>query len=211
MSVIMGLVDKIFGEKKTGGAEGYIDLEKYVITRKQIVSSRSFGKPVEKLSELHEAAASYCTRAVEKLREEKLVASEILVYLTTNRFKNEPQYANYASSSLSVHSAYTPDFLAEVRKLINRLYRTGYRYKKTGIMISGILPQKKAPRDLFSPAYFDDIRKDIMDKVDYINKRWGQNTIRYASTGITREWQMKRNILTPSYTTKWTDIPIVKA
>ncbi len=30
----MGLVDKIFGEKKQGNVEGYIDLEKYIETNK---------------------------------------------------------------------------------------------------------------------------------------------------------------------------------
>ena len=30
MSVIMGIVNKIFGDKKTGDIEGYVDLEKYI-------------------------------------------------------------------------------------------------------------------------------------------------------------------------------------
>jgi filamentous hemagglutinin family protein len=30
MSIVMGIVNKILGEKKTGDIEGYVDLEKYV-------------------------------------------------------------------------------------------------------------------------------------------------------------------------------------
>jgi len=57
----------------------------------------------------------------------------------------------------------------------------------------------------------DDNRKVIMDCMDEINEKMGSHRITYASAGIKKPWQMKRKSLTPSYTTCWDDIPVVKA
>jgi len=59
--------------------------------------SRSFGRPVESLSELKEAVATYGARAATKVRREDLKACVMTVFITTNRFQPAaPQYANSA-------------------------------------------------------------------------------------------------------------------
>jgi len=188
-----------------------IDLEMDIDPKKEIVSSKSFGVPVTEFQDLLEATTSYCLRAVEKLREENQVASQITVFLTTNRFKNEPQYANYGNARLSVPSAYTPDFIKAVRRILNNIFRKGYKYKKSGVMISDITHQSKAPLDFFMSCYLDDRRKVIMDCMDLVNDKMGAGKLTYAASGIQRSWQMKRKILTPSYTTSWEHIPTVHA
>ncbi|MDF2964722.1 MAG: hypothetical protein K0Q51_1471, partial [Rickettsiaceae bacterium] len=32
----------------------------------------------------------------------------------------------------------------------------------------------------------------------------------FASEGITKPWQMRRGNVSPSYTTKWSEIPVVR-
>ena len=187
-----------------------IDLENDTPPNKEIVSSKSFGRPVSDYQELLQAATTYCARAVEKLRKQKLVASMVMVYVTTNRFKNEPQYANFASAKLPYPSAYTPDFLIPVEKILKHIYRKGYNYKKTGVMISEIIPQSEAPLDLFNPRYDKSEKKILMDTIDKINAKYGSNTIFYLSNGIEKEWKMKREKLSPKYTTSWDELPTVK-
>lgn len=188
-----------------------IDLELDVDPKKEIVSSKSFGVPVTKFEDLKEATFTYCIRAVEKLREEHQVASQIMVYLTTNRFKNEPQYANFESARLPLPSAYTPDFLHVATGILKTIYRPGYNYKKVGVMISDIIHESKAPLDFFAPTYLDDRRKVIMECMDKINKKMGINKLTYAGGGIKQNWKMKREKLTPCYTTNWDDLPRVRA
>jgi len=188
-----------------------IDMEMDIDPKKEIVSSKSFGSPVIDLHNLMEATAAYCLRAVEKLREENQVASQITVFLTTNRFKNEPQYANYGTARLAIPSAYTPDFINASRRILKKIFREGYKYKKTGVMISDIMHESRAPLDFFTSCYLDDRRKVIMDCMDSINEKMGSGKLTYAASGIRRPWQMKREILTPSYTTDWDHIPTVLA
>jgi DNA polymerase V len=188
-----------------------LDLEMDIDPKKEIVSSKSFGTSVTELLDLQEATAEYCLRAVEKLREENQVASQITVFITTNRFKNEPQYANYATARLPLPSAYSPDFLHTAAKVLKKIFRSGYKYKKSGVMISDIMHQSKAPLDFFQSCYLDDRRKTVMDCMDEINDKMGSRQLTYAASGINKPWQMKREALTPSYTTSWKHIPVVKA
>jgi len=188
-----------------------IDLEIDIKPKKEIVSSKSFGNPVTELQDLMEAISDYCSVAVKKLRSQNQVASLVIVFLSTNRFKNEPQYANYAKVRLPLPSAYTPDFIHAANRIIKKIYRPGYKYKKVGVMLADIMHQSKTPLDFFQPTYLDDYRKVIMDCMDDINNKMGSHKITYASAGIKKPWQMKREKLTPSYTTSWKHIPVVKA
>jgi DNA polymerase V len=54
--------------------------------KQQIMSSRSFGRPVETIEELREALASYLSRAAEKLRKQQSVSAAVYVFIQTNRF-----------------------------------------------------------------------------------------------------------------------------
>ena len=188
-----------------------IDLEMDIKPKKEIVSSRSFGNPITGLQDLLEATSDYCSVAVKKLRSQNQVASLIIVFLSTNRFKNEPQYANYAKARLPLPSAYTPNFIRAANIILKKIYRPGYKYKKVGVMLADIIHQSKAPLNFFQPTYLDNHRKVIMDCMDNINEKMGSHQLTYASAGIKKPWQMKREQLTPSYTTSWKHIPVVKA
>jgi DNA polymerase V len=182
-----------------------------VKSKKQIISSKSFGKPISDFDDLMQAISSYLEIALEKLRNQRSVASQIMIFLTTNPFKNSSQYANYVSASLEIPSAYSPTFIQIGRKLLKSIYKEGYQYKKVGVMISNIQNENEAELDFFKTAYIDDKHKDVMDVFDKINRINGRNTIYYSSSGINRKWEMRREFLSKRYTTNWKELPIVKA
>lgn len=188
-----------------------LDMELVDEPKKGIVSSRSFGKPVEKKEEIHEATATYCLNAVSKLRQQNSLARRILVFITTNPFKDEPQYANYRERRLTGYSAYPPDFIKIAGDILQEIFREGYRYKKAGIMITDIIPENDAPLDIFETAYPDDRRAQIMHCMDRINRKWGPGVITFAGAGIQKGWQMRREMLSQRYTTCWQELLRVKA
>jgi DNA polymerase V len=57
-----------------------------IAPRKNILSSKSFGKNVSAKSDLQEAVANYAVRACEKMRKQKTLAQAIHVYIRTNPF-----------------------------------------------------------------------------------------------------------------------------
>ncbi len=187
-----------------------LELDMVEAPKKGIVSSRSFGKPVSNLEELEEAVSTYMTRACEKLRNQNSIASYITVFLGTNRFKPEAQYSNSLTTKLHEPTAYTPKLIETGIQLLKAIYKPQFNYKKAGVMLTGIVNQFNVPPDAFEPAYVDDKTKTIMDTVDRLNKILGRDTLYYASNGDKQEWQMRREKLSPKYTTSWDDLPTVK-
>lgn len=173
--------------------------------KKAIVSSRSFGQIVESLEFLRQSVSSYTARAAEKLRGEKGIAGVVTVFIMTNRFKDDPQYGASLSCELPEASSNTPVLTRYALALLNRLYKEGYRYKKAGVMLSDISPF----RDLQMNLFLGDRERgstELMNTVDKVNRSYGSGTLFYASAGTEKPWSMRREFLSPSYTTRWEDI-----
>ena len=192
--------------------ESFIELEQSPPPKKAIGSSRSFGVPVEDIEELLESVSDYVSRAAEKLRRQNCAASTLQVYLTTNRFKDEPQYANCVSCTLPTPSSYTPELIACAQACLRKIYRKGYRYKKTGILLTGLTPANGLQLNLFAEhrGNFSN-QKAIMRAVDALNERYGRNTVQFASSGINKRWKMLQSYKSPCFTTRWSELPTVKA
>nr|MDK2851339.1 polymerase [Candidatus Cloacimonadota bacterium] len=202
----------VVGHKTVLELRGYscIGMDEAPIGKKSIVCSRSFGKQVESLDELEEAISTYVTSAAEKLREQGSVAGYMMVFLSTNRFKESPQYNNSISTTLFPPTAYTPQMIREALKLLKELWLPGFQYKKAGVMLANLISEEDVPLSFLEDNYLDDKRVELMRAVDRLNRRYGRNTVKIASSGISGDWQMKRAKLSPRYTTCWEDIPKVK-
>ncbi len=175
-----------------------------------ITCSRAFGKSVLTLTEMEEAVSFYTSRAAEKLRRERLAATVLTVFLTTNTFKEGPQYSNALTVKLPVATDTTHELIRSALVGIRKLYRDGYQYKKAGVMLTGLVPLSQVQTDLFDRQ--DRARsKQLMSALDAINDRWGDGTLRYAASGITRAWRTQFHRRSPVYTTDWNDLPLVHA
>ena len=164
------------------------------------------------MAELLESVSEYVSRAAEKLRRQHCAASLVQVYLTTNRFKDEPQYANYLSCTLPSPTAYTPELISCAQACIRAIYRKGYRYKKTGILLSGITPANGLQLNIFAGGRRTrGDEKALMHALDSLNRRYGSNTVQFASSGIDKRWKMLQSYKSPFYTTRWDELPAVKA
>ena len=72
----------------------------------------------------------YASRVAEKLRHERLAASVLTVFLTTNTFKNVPQYSNALTLTLSVATDSTPELIRYGLQGIRKIFRDGYDYQR---------------------------------------------------------------------------------
>ena len=186
-----------------------LDLED-VAPKQQIMSSRSFGKPLSELEPVAEALASYTARACEKLRRQRSKARGIHVFLATNRFrKDEAQYTNGASAGFDHPTADTAVIIKRSRALLERLYRKGYRYKECGIMLLDLVPEDHDQGHLFTPR--EPPRTDkLMRTLDGINRSMGPGTVFHAAQGFRRDWRMRCGRRSPRYTTKWGELLSVR-
>ncbi len=191
--------------------ESCIELEEIPPTKKQIVCSRSFGVKVTHYELLREAVCEYATRATEKLRKEQQQAKVLTVFIRTSPFKdNEPQYSNSASGELLIPSCDTRDFIELANHLLKRIWKDGFRYAKAGVMLSDFYDP-----GMFQPGIFDDVStrsnnsQQLMSVLDSINQS-GAGKVFFAGQGTKKDWSMKREHLSPAYTTRWDQLPRVK-
>ena len=188
-----------------------ITLELVRASKQQICVSRSFGYPVNTLQDMCEAIAFYTGVAAEKLRREHQAAGALMVYLATNWFKPEaPQHHETVVTTFPVPSDSTQELTKAAIETTRSCFRENYRYKKAGVILMDLCPAGQVQTDLFDTR--DHAAEGrISETLDAINGRWGAGAIRYGAEGITKPWYTKFALLSPRYTTRWEDIPVVKA
>jgi DNA polymerase V len=186
-----------------------IPLETKPRPRKGIMSSKTFGRPIENLKELEEAVSTYAARAAEKLRSQESVAGCISVFIHTNYFqKDTPQHANSAARSIVFPTAFTPELIGYALTLLRNIYKPGYKYRKAGVYLTRITPAEHIQFDLFGDFSLTQHEKKtrLMRAVDRINRLWGNDTILFGAQGLTHAWQMRQERRSPRYTTRWDEI-----
>lgn len=186
-----------------------ISIDQAPATKKSITCSRSFGHPVTGLSELKEAMATFTARAGEKLRQQQTHTSSLQVFLATNYFqKDKPQYFPAITVKLPTATASTASLLKYAMIALKKIYRPGYEFKKGGITLTGLCRAGSRQLDLFQPDQNDN---KLMAALDRINRKWGQDTVHYAATGMEKNWIGKQEHLSSSCTTRWHQLPEVRA
>ncbi len=181
-----------------------IELELIPSNKKSCCVSRSFSKPVEKIDDLEESVSSYGTRVAEKIREEGLVAESMSIFVLTNYFnRKEKQYSNSIKLQLPYPTNNSIKIVKRALEGIKKIYRQGYRYKKAGVILYG-LTKAKQTRGLLD--YDRESSDSIMNTLDRINERYGSSTIRLASEGVDKSWSMRRESVSPCYTTRFDDL-----
>ena len=185
-------------------------LEESPSPKQGIITSRSFSFPVTEKQDILEAGADYASGAAEKLRAQGSACRVIHTSITTNPFREgDRQYAQGLTQELSFPVNYPPTIAAVVRRQLEKLYRPGYRYKKISVFLSEIEDAGKQQLDLFHKE--DDRSEAVMKAVEKINSRYGRQTLHCKPLRPGSCWQMKREYLSPSYTTKWADLPRIRS
>jgi DNA polymerase V len=183
-----------------------IDLEQDIPDRKSIMSSRSFGRPVTTLADMREAVATYTARAAEKLRRQNLATAHLMVFVETNRFKpDEKQHCTSRSVRLPVATSDSGRLISAALAGLKSMWCAGYRYKKAGVMLLDLHPATAVQESLFDKA--DSPRRvALMRTIDRLNLRFGRDTVSFATAGRRRPWKLRREFLSPCYTTAWNDL-----
>lgn len=188
-----------------------LKMEEVAPAKKEICCSRSFGSMVTTLEDMTESVTKHITHAAEKLRRQKSTASVVQTFIQTNRFRtDDPQYSAAVGVPLPEPTNDTRILLAAALIALRHIFKAGFQYKKSGVMLMGLQNEEIKQFSLFGPEPENSL--EMMSTLDSVNKRFGRGTLRLASQGVRPSgWAVKANNLTPAYTTRWSDVPIVRA
>ena len=187
--------------------------------KKSICTSRSFPGMVSDFETLRTSISNFAAHCAEQLRKQQSAASIVSVFIDTNHFREDlPQYWNWAQESLLTPTSSTQDIVQCALRCTQRIFRQGYQYKRAGVVVSGICPDTAVQTnfiDYDSERY--EKKKRLDEAIDKINRMNGSETIVLGSqqytakdgkgkAGVFRD-SIKHDFRSPSYTTKWSDIP----
>ncbi len=188
-----------------------IELKDQLDNKKMIATTRMFGRPVTTVKELKESIGTYTSRAAEKLRRQKSAASVINVFVVRNEFKDEYDYnpQTYSLSKVLPSATSNTNVLNHhTIPLVEQLFVTGSRYLKTGVILSGLVPEDCIQSNLFETAPAP-LLKNLMHAIDNVNSSMGQDMVSFASSGINKEWKMRQDMRSPKYSSRWEDMKTV--
>lgn len=191
--------------------EPCLGLEEFVPTKQEIVCSRSFGGRITEYEDLHQAICSYAARGAEKLRGEHQYCRYISAFVKTSPFAvNEPYYGNQAAVKLLTPTQDTRDIIGAAVRCLDNIWRPGHRYQKAGIMLGDFYSQSVAQLNLFDDNAPRANSEELMRVLDHLNAKGGRGTLYFAGQGIQQPWHMKREMLSPRYTTRYSDLLVVR-
>ena len=181
-----------------------------VKNKKNIISSKSFGRKVMMVGELEEAVSNYVARACEKLRAQGSRAQGLYVFLRTSPFVDpEKRYSNGMSTFFTIPTSNTSKIVKEAKYLTQKLFVYGYEYQKIGVMLLDITGAENEQYSFYEYENYDQSDR-VMEVLDGINSKYGSSTLTLGAQGIKKDWKMKSEQKSAAYTTNMLQIPTVK-
>ncbi|ELO4693550.1 Y-family DNA polymerase [Citrobacter sp. CK187] len=191
--------------------EPCLELEEFAPVKQEIVCSRSFSGRITAYEEMRQAICSYASRAAEKLRGEHQYCRFISAFVKTNPFAlNEPYYGNSASVKLLTPTQDSRDIINAATRCLDTIWKDDHRYQKAGVMLGDFFSHGVAQLNLFDDNAPRRNSDKLMKVLDHLNTKDGVGTLYFAGQGIQQQWQMKREMLSPRYTTRYEDLLRVK-
>jgi len=171
--------------------------------KKQIFSTRTMGKAVVSLDELIESLSMHASIAAKKLRSQSSLVKTVYIFANNNDFQCQAQgikgthtFVEPTNDTIVISKA--------IREVVRHLYREDISYKKVGVGLIELVSSEQYQLSLF---HKDETNQPLMNTMDKLNNFYGKNTLFLANQGIKQEWSMKRNFLSPAYTTCWKHLP----
>lgn len=190
--------------------------------RRSLVRSRMFGEPLTDPALIAKAVAMHAAAAARMLRRESLAAAAVETFVTTGPHAR-PVHHGRAVTELPSATNDTLAIVRAARSLVGPALATAHggrpRYKKAGVMLTGLGPAGQAQGSLFAAPVRE--RPELMEAMDRIARRFGRAAVVPAAQGTPDElravhagrspaWGMRRDFLSPRYTTVWDEIPTVR-
>lgn len=186
-----------------------LDIE-HTKSKQSIATTRTFERNHTELAEIRERVATFAVTCAEKLRRQKSSCNSIMVFLHTNGHRHDlPQYARNIVVKLPYPTNSSIELTTFATNALAKIFRQGYAYKKAGVVVMNITPEKERQMNLFENS--NPKHKALMAAMDKLNRSIGQNKIKLGSQDMDRTWKMKQERLSPRYTTQLSEIITVKA
>ena len=185
-----------------------IPWQKETPKKKNICTSRQFGKLITGKKEVRQAIATFTSSCAQKLRKEGSCARKLHVFLQTNvHRKQDSQYFHSVTLDIAVPTNSTAELMKYAMQAMEMLYRPGYNFQKTGVIVMDLVPETVTQMGLFDVANREKEKK-VMKTIDDLQASFG-DVVRFGTQEFNKKWNLRRAHLSSSYTTSFKELPKV--
>ncbi len=178
---------------------------------KSIMSSRSFAQITMTRGVLDDALFYHVEQAAHEARAQGLCAGSVRVWIYTSRYSEQSGAGGSSERICTVPTAATPVIIAHAMQLLTELYKPHTPYKKLGVELGRLSAAGETQQlSWFGHDAEDEIESTVVSGVvDGINNKYKSGGVQYGRVRTAGVWQSRSDFCSPSYTTNWSDIPII--
>jgi DNA polymerase V len=187
-----------------------IPMEEERIGRDQLIFSRSFSTPVTTAADMRQVMSVYAQQASARLSKHGLQAKVLTAFAGTSHYN--PNDSSHPSICITLpRPTADPVLLTKAANALPPRIVEGVKYVRAGIMVTDLRPSgNQHPLELFENPHEE---RGIATLIDDVSKKFGRGSVGLGRAGVQGgpDWSMKRDMLSPRYTTHWDELPIAKA
>ncbi|MFA2976025.1 Y-family DNA polymerase [Acinetobacter pittii] len=174
-----------------------IEIEDTPPSKKQIIKSCSFGTKVTELIDLQEAIAMHAQEACKRLRDEESLCGCLLVFVQSSPFDDSaPFYNKSITGAFSQPTDSALDFVKAATKMVSHIYKEGIKYKKCGVILTGLEPKAGHTYDLLTDFEAIEKKEQLMKTLDNVHTKFGKKKLGISTCYVPgRNWSMSRDKL----------------
>ena len=185
-----------------------------MVSKQSITTSRTFANPITTLPLLEQQLANFCDTCARKLRMQKSLCAQLIVFAHTSRFRTDIEQCQIVQTvNLSIPTSDTRELLSYMLNAFRPYFREGVQFKKAGVIFSRIVPEGSVVADLFDER--DRTRDAALQRtIDKIREKAGRNAILLATQLPTSKEQAaqvyKSEHQSPRYTTELSQVLTIR-
>ena len=185
-----------------------LKLEKFK-TKRAIATTRSFETTFSDLENIKERISTFATSCVEKLRKQGSSCRIITVMLSSDSHKKGLERHRASTvTRLPYPTDSTLTISNNAVKAVTTIYKKGIKYKRAGVIVTGIVPVNNHQLNLFH--HENSKHKPLMHVIDTLNIKYGDYKLKLGNQDLERTWKMRQERLSPRHTTNINEIIEVK-
>ena len=187
-----------------------IPMEEERVIKDQLIFSRSFSDPITDRVGMEQVMAIYAQQASARLHKHQKQAKILTAWAMTSHFNQHQDHQPAVTIKLPGPTA-DPLVLTKAAKQLLPSILVGVKYARAGIVVMDLQPL--AMQETFEPFISPHEAKNIGSLVQQIRSAHGVKAVGLGRAGMKQgpSWEMRREMMSPRYTTHWKELLTVKA
>jgi len=187
-----------------------IPMEEERVIKDQLIFSRSFSDPITDRVGMEQVMGIYAQQASARLHKHQKQAKILSAWAMTSYYNQHQDHQPAITVKLPGPTA-DPVVLTRAAKQLLPQILVGVKYARAGVVVMDLQPL--AMQETFDPFVSAHEAKQIGPLIQQIRSEHGVKSIGLGRAGLQRgpAWEMRREMMSPRYTTHWRELLTVKA